>query len=108
MTPATGKKNPDTYMVSGYELGRQMGSPEFMSLSSLGKYVNRDAGKYHFWMEKIHKGLVIPKMSAEEQRNPAVEADTHILLIFVKVNRLFLLCQYTFKMTHYITILSRS
>ena len=68
MTPATGKKNPDTYMVSGYKLGRQMGSQEFMSMSSLGKYVNRDAGKYHFWMEKIHKGLVIPKMSAEEQK----------------------------------------
>ena len=68
MMLTTGKKNPDTYMVSGYELGRQMGSPEFMSLSSLGKYVNRDAGKYCFWMEKIHKGLVIPKMSAEEQK----------------------------------------
>ena len=68
MMPATGKKNPDTYMVSGYKLGRQMGSQEFMSMSSLGKYVNRDAGKYHFWMEKIHKGLIIPKMSAEEQK----------------------------------------
>ena len=68
MTLATGKKNPDTYMVSGYKLGRQMGSLEFMSLSSLGKYVNRDAGEYHFWMEKIHKGLIIPKMSAEEQK----------------------------------------
>ena len=68
MMPATGKKNPATYMVSGYKLARKMGSPEFMSLSSLGKYVNRDAGKYHFWMEKIHKGLVIPKMSAEEQK----------------------------------------
>ena len=68
MTPATGKKNPDTYMASGYELARQMGSPEFMSLRSLGKYVNRDAGKYHFWMEKNHKGLIIPKMSAEEQK----------------------------------------
>ena len=68
MMPPTGKKNPDTYMVSGYKLVRKMGSPEFMSLSSLGKYVNRDAGEYHFWMEKIHKGLVIPKMSAEEQK----------------------------------------
>ena len=68
MTPATGKKNPDTYMVSGYKLARQMGSPEFMSLSSLGKYVNRNAGKYRFWMEKINKGLIIPKMSAEEEK----------------------------------------
>ena len=68
MMLATGKKNPDTYMVSEFELARQMGSPEFMSLSSLGKYMNRDAGKYHFWMEKIHKGLIIPKMSAEEQK----------------------------------------
>ena len=66
MMPATGKKNPDTYMVSGYKLARRMGSPEFMSLSSLGKYVNTDAGKYCFWMEKICKGLVIPEMSAEE------------------------------------------
>ena len=85
--PATGKKNPDTYMVSGYELGRQMGSLEFMSLSSLGKYVNRDAGKYHFWMEKIHKGLIIPKMSAEEQKESSSRGQYTYFQIFAKVNR---------------------
>ena len=68
MTPVMGKKNPDTYMVSGYKLAHCMGSPEFLSLSSLGKYINRDMGKYRFWMEKIHKGLIIPHMSPEEQK----------------------------------------
>ena len=68
MMPATSRKNPDTYMVSEYELAHQTGSPEFMSLSSLGKYINRDAGKYQFRMEKIHKGLVIPQMSPKEQK----------------------------------------
>ena len=66
MTPMMDRKNPDNYMVSGCELACQMGSLEFMRLSSLSKYVNRDDGKYRFWMEEIDKGLVIPQMSAEE------------------------------------------
>ena len=68
MMPAMGKKNPDAHMVSGYELAHHMGSPEFMSLSSLSKYINMDAGKYRFWMEKIHKGLIIHHMSPKEQK----------------------------------------
>ena len=68
MMPVIGRKSPDTYMVSRHKLAHQMGSPEFMSLSSLGKYINRDAGKYRFWMEKIHKGLVIPQMSTEDKK----------------------------------------
>ena len=61
MMLAMGQKYPDTYMVSGYKLTCCMGSPEFMSLSSLRMYVNCDAGK-------IHKGLVIPQMSVKEQK----------------------------------------
>ena len=68
MMPVTGRKHPDIYIVSGYELACHMGSLEFMSLSSLSKYVNRDARKYRSWMEKIHKGLIIPQMSAEKQK----------------------------------------
>ena len=61
MTLATGRKNPDTSMVSGYKLAHWMGSPEFMSLSSLSKYINRDAGKYHFGWRQFIKGLSFPK-----------------------------------------------
>ena len=68
MTPTTEEKHPNTHLMSGYELAQRMGSPEFMSLSSLGKYVNRDADKYHFWFEKIHQGLVVPNMTHEEEK----------------------------------------
>ena len=84
MTPATGKKHPDTYMVSGYELAQRMGRPEFMSLSSLGKYVNRDAGKYPFRLEKIHKGLVVPKMTQEEEKEASSHGQDTYFLNFCK------------------------
>ena len=71
MTPAMGHKNPDMYMVTGYELACRMGKPEYMSVSSLGKYLNRDYGKYKFWLEKIHQGLVLPKLTAEERKEAA-------------------------------------
>ena len=71
MTPATGHKNPDTYIVTGYELAHGMGKPEYMSVSSLGKYLNCDSGKYKFWMEKIHQGLVLPKLTPEERKEAA-------------------------------------
>ena len=72
MMPATGCKNPDTYMVTGYELAHRMGKPEYMSISSLGKYLNHDAGKYKFWLEKIHQGLVLPKLTAEGRKEAAL------------------------------------
>ena len=66
--PATGCKNPDMYMVTGYELARRMGKPESMSVSSLGKYLNCDSKKYKFWLEKIHQGLVVLKLTPEERK----------------------------------------
>ena len=71
MTLATGRKHPDTYMVAGYELVCHMGKPEYMSVSSLGKYLNCDAGKYKFWVEKIHQGLAVPNLSPEEMKESA-------------------------------------
>ena len=71
MTMATGCKNPDTYMVTGYELARRMGKPEYMSVSSLGKYLNWDFAKYKFWLNKIHQGLVLPNIMAEERKESA-------------------------------------
>ena len=68
MTPATGRKHPDSYIVTGYELSRRMSRPEYMSISSLGKYLNRDSGKYKFWLERIYEGLVEPVLSAEEKK----------------------------------------
>ena len=71
MMPATGCKNPDMYMVTGYELAHRMGKPEYMSVSSLGKYLNWDSRKYKFWLEKIHQGLVLLKLTAEEKKEAA-------------------------------------
>ena len=71
MMPATGHKNPDTYILTGYELVRRMGKPEYMSVSSLGEYLNHDSGKYKFWLEKIHQGLVILKLNPEERKEAA-------------------------------------
>ena len=68
MTPATGHKNPDTYMVTGYELARRMGKPEYMSVSSLGKYLNWDSIKYKFWLNKINQGLVLLNITVEERK----------------------------------------
>ena len=73
MMPATWCKNPNMYMVTGYELVRRMGKPDYMSISSLGKYLNRDSGKYKFWLEKIQQGLVVLKLSHEERK----EATSH-------------------------------
>ena len=71
MTPAMGHKNPDTYIITGCELACRMGKLEYMSVSSLGKYLNHDSGKYKFWMEKIHQGLVLPKLTPEERKEAA-------------------------------------
>ena len=71
MMPATGRKIPGAYIVTGYELVRRMRKPEYMSLSSLGKYLNRDSGEYKFWMEKIHQGLVLPKLTPEGRKEAA-------------------------------------
>ena len=68
MIPATGHKNPDTYMVTGYELAQRMGKPEYMSVSSLGKYLNQDSIKYKFWLDKINQGLVLPNITVEERK----------------------------------------
>ena len=69
--PATGRKNPDMYMVTGYELAHRTGKPEYMSVSSLGKYLSHDSGKYKFWLEKIHQGLVVLKLTPEERKEAA-------------------------------------
>ena len=71
MMPAMGHKNPDMYMVTGYELAHRMGKLEYMSVSSLRKYLNHDSGKYKFWLEKIHQGLVLLKLTAEERKEAA-------------------------------------
>ena len=60
MTPAMGKNTPTHTSFQG------MSWPE--ELLSLGKYINRDVGKYCFWLEKIHQGLVVPKMTHEEEK----------------------------------------
>ena len=86
MTPVTGKKHPDIYMVSGYELAFTWENPEFMSLSSLGKYINRDTGKCRFWMEKIHKGPIITQMSTEEQKESSSRGRYMYFSNFAKVN----------------------
>ena len=71
MTLATGHKNPNTYMVTGYELAQRMGKPEYMSVSSLGRYLNQDSAKCKFWLDKIHQGLVLPNIMAEERKESA-------------------------------------
>ena len=71
MMLATGHKHLDTYMEIGYELARRMGKPEYMSVSSLGKYLNHDAGKYKFWLEKIHQALIVLNPSPEERKEAA-------------------------------------
>ena len=68
MTLATGRKNPGTYVVTGYELARRMRKPEYMSVSSLGKYLNQDSIKYKFWLNKINQGLVLPNIVVEERK----------------------------------------
>ena len=71
MTPAMGCKNPDMYILTGYGLARRMEKPEYMSVSSLGKYLNCDSSKYKFWMEKNHQGLVLLKLTPEERKEAA-------------------------------------
>ena len=68
MTLATSRKNPDTYMVTGYELARRMGKPEYTSVSSLGKYLNQDSVKYMFWLDKIYQGLVLLNITVEDRK----------------------------------------
>ena len=71
MMPTMERKNADMYMVTGYELAHRMGKPEYMSVSSLRKYLNHDSSKYKFWLEKIHQGLVLLKLTTEERKEAA-------------------------------------
>ena len=101
-----GCKNPDMYMVTGYKLAHRMGKPEYMSVSSLGKYLNHDSSKYKFWLEKIHQGLVLLKLTAEERKEAASHGPIPISLIFVKVRYLNKLETDIYKMTQNVIVFS--
>ena len=108
MMPATRHKNPDMYMVTGYELAHRMGKPEYMSMSSLGKYLNCNSGKYRFWLEKSTRNWWSQSSPLKKGKKLHHMEDTHISLVFVKVRYLINFQTHRYKMTQTVIVFSIS